>query len=47
MVVPDFYPAHDGLRVAQLSDIDVGSLTPEGRIRAAVERRTGSARTWS
>jgi hypothetical protein len=37
IVVPDLDPAHDGLRVAQLSDIHVGPLTPEGRIRAAVE----------
>lgn len=37
IVLPDLDPAHDGLRVAQLSDIHVGPLTPEGRIRAAVE----------
>lgn len=37
IVVPDLDPAHDGLRVAQLSDIHVGPLTPEERIRAAVE----------
>ena len=36
IVVPDLDPAHDGLRVAQLSDIHVGPLTPEGRIHAAV-----------
>ncbi|MEI7704830.1 MAG: metallophosphoesterase [Deltaproteobacteria bacterium] len=36
IVVPDLDPAHDGLRVAQLSDIHVGSLTPVDRIRAAV-----------
>ncbi len=30
-------PRHDGLRVAQLSDIHVGEVTPPGRIRAAVE----------
>lgn len=29
-------PAHDGLRVAQLSDIHVGASTPEQRVRAAV-----------
>ena len=37
IVVPDLDPAHDGLRVAQLSDLHVGSLTPVERIRAAVE----------
>jgi predicted MPP superfamily phosphohydrolase len=30
-------PAHDGLRVAQLSDLHVGERTPAERIRAAVE----------
>ena len=29
-------PAHDGLRIAQLSDIHVGRRTPDGRIFAAV-----------
>jgi predicted MPP superfamily phosphohydrolase len=37
IVVPDLDPAHDGLRVAQLSDLHVGALTPVERIRAAVE----------
>ena len=37
IVVPDLDPAHDGLRVAQLSDLHVGSLTPVERIRAAIE----------
>jgi uncharacterized protein len=37
IVVPDLDPAHDGLRVAQLSDLHVGPLTPVERIRAAVE----------
>lgn len=31
-------PAHDGLKVAQLSDIHVGPGTPAARIRRAVER---------
>jgi hypothetical protein len=35
--VPGLDPAHDGLRVVQLSDIHVGALTPPARIRAAVE----------
>ena len=29
-------PAHDGLRIAQLSDIHVGMYTPDDRVRAAV-----------
>jgi predicted MPP superfamily phosphohydrolase len=29
-------PAHDGLRVAQLSDIHVGPFTPDGRVISAV-----------
>jgi predicted MPP superfamily phosphohydrolase len=36
IVVPDLDPAHDGLRVAQLSDLHVGALTPVERIRAAI-----------
>ncbi len=34
--LPDLRPAHDGLRVAQLSDLHVGPRTPPGRIRAAI-----------
>ena len=30
-------PRHDGVRVAQLSDIHVGKLTPASHIRAAIE----------
>jgi predicted MPP superfamily phosphohydrolase len=37
IVVPDLDPAHDGLRVAQLSDLHVGPLTPVERIRAAID----------
>ncbi len=37
ILVPDLDPAHDGLRVAQLSDLHVGSLTPVERIAAAIE----------
>lgn len=29
-------PAHDGVRIGQLSDIHVGAMTPDGRIIAAV-----------
>jgi hypothetical protein len=36
IVVPDLDPAHDGLRVAQLSDLHVGGLTPPERIREAI-----------
>jgi len=32
----DLHPAHDGLRVAQLSDLHVGPRTPEARIRASI-----------
>ena len=35
--VPGLHPAHDGLRVAQISDVHVGPHTPPERIRAAVE----------
>ncbi len=37
IVVSDLDPAHDGLRVAQLSDLHVGPLTPVERIRAAID----------
>ena len=30
-------PRHDGVRIAQLSDIHVGHLTPAAHIRAAIE----------
>jgi predicted MPP superfamily phosphohydrolase len=30
-------PRHDGVRIAQLSDIHVGNLTPESHIRAAID----------
>jgi predicted MPP superfamily phosphohydrolase len=35
--VPGLHPAHDGLKVAQISDVHVGPHTPVERIRAAVE----------
>ncbi|MBI5069267.1 MAG: metallophosphoesterase [Deltaproteobacteria bacterium] len=34
--LPDLDPAHDGLRVAQLSDLHVGTRTPPERIAAAI-----------
>ncbi len=37
IVLPDLDPAHDGLRVAQLSDLHVGGLTPPERVRAAID----------
>jgi len=37
LVLPGLDPRHDGLRVAQLSDLHVGSRTPPSRIRAAIE----------
>src|SRR5262249_44055098 len=30
-------PRHDGVRIAQLSDIHVGNLTPRSHVRAAVD----------
>ena len=35
--VPDLDPAHDGLRIAQLSDLHVGPRTSEATVRAAIE----------
>ncbi len=37
-VLPDLDPAHDGLRVAQLSDLHVGNRTPPDTIRYAIAR---------
>jgi predicted MPP superfamily phosphohydrolase len=36
--VPGLDPAHDGLRVAHLSDLHVGLLTPAAKIRRAIHR---------
>lgn len=36
VVVPGLDPRHDGVRIAQLSDIHVGNLTPASHIRAAI-----------
>lgn len=38
LVVPGLDPAHDGLRVAQISDIHIGLCTPERRVRGAIAR---------
>lgn len=35
--LPDLDPSHDGLRVAQLTDLHVGKATPAKRIRQAVQ----------
>src|SRR5207302_5620771 len=34
--VPGLDPAHDGLVIAQLSDLHIGPRTPDGRVIAAV-----------
>ena len=36
--IPGLDPAHDGLRVAQLSDLHVGPRTPAEIVRAAIEQ---------
>jgi predicted MPP superfamily phosphohydrolase len=36
--VPGLDPAHDGLRIAHLSDLHVGLLTPQNKIRRAIWR---------
>lgn len=35
--IPGLDPRHDGVRIAQLSDIHVGNLTPASHIRAAID----------
>ena len=35
--VRDLDPRHDGVRIAQLSDIHVGALTPHAHIRSAID----------
>ncbi len=34
--VPSLLPEHDGLRVAQLTDLHIGNFTPDGRLIAAM-----------
>lgn len=36
-------PRHDGVRIAQLSDIHVGNLTPASHIRAAIQAANNAA----
>ena len=43
VVVKGLDPRHDGVRIAQLSDIHVGNLTPPSHIRAAIERANAAA----
>jgi uncharacterized protein len=43
LCVPGLDPRHDGVRIAQLSDIHVGSLTPPRHVRAAVEAANDAA----
>ncbi len=37
LFVKDLDPAHEGLRIGQLSDIHIGANTPDGRVIAAVD----------
>jgi len=37
LFVPDLDPAHDGLVITHLSDVHVGTMTPEQRVRRAVQ----------
>src|ERR1700744_1106578 len=37
IVVPGLEPTHDGVRIAHLTDLHVGLLTPHARIRRALE----------
>lgn len=43
IAVDDLDPRHDGVRIAQLSDIHVGNLTPETHIRAAIAAANAAA----
>jgi predicted MPP superfamily phosphohydrolase len=38
VIVPGLDPSHDGVRIAQLSDLHVGMLTSEKKIRRAIHR---------
>jgi len=40
-LVPGLDPAHDGLRVAQLSDLHVGPRTPRETVQAAIAQANG------
>ena len=43
MYVEQLDPRHDGVRIAQLSDIHVGNLTPVAHIRAAIAAANAAA----
>jgi predicted MPP superfamily phosphohydrolase len=43
LLVHGLDPVHDGLRVAHLTDVHVGLITPAWRIRAAIERANEAA----
>jgi uncharacterized protein len=43
LFLPGLSPEHEGLLVAQLSDIHVGSGTPDGRVLSAVRRVNAAA----
>ena len=43
MRIPGLDPRHDGVRIAQLSDIHVGNLTPASHVRAAVASANAAA----
>lgn len=36
LYIPGLHPAHDGVRIAQLSDIHIGRGSPDGRVISAV-----------
>jgi len=40
--IQDLDPRHDGVRIAQLSDIHVGNMTPASHVRAAVDAANGA-----
>jgi hypothetical protein len=40
--VKDLDPRHDGVRIAQLSDIHVGNMTPASHVRAAIDAANGA-----
>ena len=42
VAVKDLDPRHDGVRIAQLSDIHVGNMTPASHVRAAVAAANGA-----
>ena len=43
VTIPGLDPRHDGVRIAHLSDIHVGNLTPREHVRAAIELANAAA----